>query len=171
MDLDREWKLSLLWRMKERAPRKEWGIEFDRCLEGAGKYRVHLGVFIEPYLECIFRGEKTIESRFGARRQAPFGRVEEGDFLLLKRSGGPVCGVCRLADVWSYQLDAHSLKEIRRLFGTEICPQSPNFWDVRKNAKFATLMALKGVYRFEAFNIEKRDRRGWVVVYEPEEGS
>jgi hypothetical protein len=36
---------------------------------------VHLAVFVELFLSSLLDGTKTIESRFGLRRSAPFGRV------------------------------------------------------------------------------------------------
>jgi hypothetical protein len=70
------------------------GRQLNQIVAGESSNRLHLAVFIEPYLSFIFEGTKTIESRFNMRKQAPFGQVSAGDVLLLKRSGGPVCGVC-----------------------------------------------------------------------------
>jgi ASC-1-like (ASCH) protein len=50
-------------------------------------------VFIEPYLQFILDGQKTVESRFSANRSAPYQQVGKGDVVLLKRTGGPVMGV------------------------------------------------------------------------------
>lgn len=40
---------------------------------------LHLAVFVEPYLGYILEGKKTVESRFGMRRSAPYGQVAAGD--------------------------------------------------------------------------------------------
>src|SRR5688572_10035738 len=57
---------------------------------GADRVRIHLAVFIEPYLEFVLDGTKTVESRFSINRCVPFERANEGDIVLLKRSGGSV---------------------------------------------------------------------------------
>src|SRR5271169_6453922 len=66
---------------------------------------IHLAVFIEPFLGYVLDGTKTVESRFSINRCAPFGKVSQGDVLLLKRAGGPVVGITRVLAVWSYHLD------------------------------------------------------------------
>jgi hypothetical protein len=62
-------------------------------LEEPIPYGIHLAVFIEPYLQFILDGQKTVESRFSANRSAPYQQVGKGDVVLLKRTGGPVMGV------------------------------------------------------------------------------
>ena len=124
---------------------------------------VHLAVLVEPYLGFILQGKKTIESRFSVKRQAPYMRVQNGDILVLKGSSGPVCGVCRVADVWYYQIDQNTWDDIER-YSTELCMDGSAFWKKRKSASFATLMQVEQVQSLEKFNIDKRDPRAWVVI-------
>lgn len=125
---------------------------------------VHLAIFVEPYLRLILEGVKTLESRFSKNRCPPYGRVHTGDYLLLKRSGGPVLGLCRVACVWSYQLDPERCREIRATFAEGLCAREESFWAAREGAAFATIMELTDVRPLDPFTCEKRDRRGWVVV-------
>jgi len=74
-----------------------WSKRIDGHLHSTDSARLHLAVFVEPYLQYVLDGKKTVESRFGIHRRPPFGHVSEGDILLLKRSGGPVTGVCLVA--------------------------------------------------------------------------
>ena len=53
---------------------------------------LHLAVLVQPYLDFILDGQKTIESRFSIRPIPPYRRVESGDIVLLKASGGPIVG-------------------------------------------------------------------------------
>lgn len=125
---------------------------------------VHLAVCVEPYLSAILSGKKTVESRFSVYRQAPFGRVAPGDVVILKRSGGPIVGVCQIACVWSYHLDPRTFREIRRDFAEALHAQDPNFWKERRNAAYATLMSFEWVSSTLPLFISKQDRRGWVVL-------
>lgn len=125
---------------------------------------VHLGVFVEPYLQFILDGTKRVESRFSIRPCAPYRRVAEGDILLLKEVGGPVVGICQVSSVWYYELAPESLSELRAEFAAALCVQDPEFWHDRADASYATLMHLEKVQPIEPFQIEKRDRRGWVVL-------
>jgi cytidylate kinase len=129
-----------------------------------GGPNVHLAVFVEPYLEYVLTGQKTIESRFSAVRFPPYGRVARGDLVLLKASGGPVVGICEVGAAWFYQLNANSWKTIRRDFSAAICAQDPDFWRRREHAEFATLMYVSRAKRLPPVAWPKKDRRGWVIL-------
>src|SRR5256885_16153419 len=62
--------------------------------------RVHLAIFVEPYLSYLLDGRKTVDSRFSVRRTAPYGQVRAGDIVLVKQSGGPAVGVCHVSSDW-----------------------------------------------------------------------
>jgi membrane-associated protease RseP (regulator of RpoE activity) len=125
---------------------------------------IHLAVFVAPFLGYVLDGSKTVESRFSVNRTPPYGKVCQGDVILLKQSGGPVVGLARVQTVWSYHLDEESLRFIRERFASALCAQDPGFWKGKVSAAFATLMAIHQVLAVEDIAWEKRDRRGWVVV-------
>jgi hypothetical protein len=119
---------------------------------------------VEPFLTFLLEGTKTVESRFSANRCAPYDRVEKGDVILLKKSGGPVVGLCMVTYRWFYRLDASSWQTIRNEFTQALCAQDPHFWQDRCRASYATLMRVRHVRTITPINFEKRDRRGWVVL-------
>lgn len=125
---------------------------------------VHLAILVEPYLEFILAGKKTVESRFASVKCAPFESVQAKDIILLKRSGGPILGICQVSNVWFYRLDSVSLSFIKKEFAEAICPQGDNFWEERKDKTYATLMRISEVCKIKPINYEKKDRRGWVVI-------
>lgn len=133
---------------------------FDEDDEGVG---IHIAVLVEPYLQFILDGTKTVESRFSRNGCAPFEQVASGDVVFLKRQSGPIVGACTMSDVWNYRLTPDTLADIRRRFGAAIKPQS-GFWEGRVDAAFATLMRVTNVHPLPEVNIPKRDRRGWVVL-------
>lgn len=141
---------------------------WESCLEllmnGERPYGLHLAVFVEPYLQYILEGKKTVESRFSQKRISPYGKVNEHDIILLKKSGGPIWGLCQISNIWYYHLHPKSWKEIRSEFSEMLCAQDPEFWTQRKAAEFATLMGLKNVIKIQPINFPKNDRRGWVVL-------
>jgi hypothetical protein len=124
---------------------------------------VHLGVFVEPFLDAILEGRKTIESRFGVHRAAPFERVSAGDFILLKKSGGPVVGIAIAGDASYFQLDPETLDDIRSRFAAQINAEDDKFWEERAGKRFATLIEIDTVSKIETLEIDKRDRRGWIT--------
>lgn len=130
---------------------------------------LHLAVLVEPYLQFILDGQKTIESRFSSRRCAPYERVSRGDVVLLKRVSGPIVGICQVADAWFYKLDPQSWRGIREEFARALCAQDPTFWETRQSASYATLMRVARVRPIEPIDCAKRDRRGWVVIQRPQD--
>ena len=160
------WWISILEQLRERLRDDvSWLRELD-AIEDQDMPRsaLHLAVFVEPYLQFVLDGKKTVESRFSSNRCAPFGVIRPGDLVLLKRSGGPVEGICQIADVWSYRLDPASSKEIRGGFGKQLCISDPEFWSARKNASYATLMRIQRTRKLPPIAVQKRDRRGWVLL-------
>lgn len=137
--------------------------------EALPTFTLHLGIFVEPYLQYILDGVKTVESRFATRRFAPYQQVASGDVLLLKQSSGPIIGLCEITHVWFYHLDSSSWHTIRTSFTQALCAQDPEFWTSRSRASFATLMRIQQVRVISPIAYQKRDRRGWVVLRPPTE--
>ena len=128
-------------------------------------FSIHLAILLEPYLKFILEGSKTVESRFSRHRIAPYGAVESGDVLLLKRSSAKaVSGLCIVRKVWSYQLNSDNLQHIKNGFAAALRADGSSFWEERKAARFATLMRIAEVYPLPPIGVHKRDRRGWVVL-------
>jgi hypothetical protein len=152
------WKINLLDRLSDRCN----GTPFAGACENIDS-GIHLAVFVEPYLEYLLQGKKTIESRFSINRQPPFGQVHVGDILVIKKAAGPVCGLCRVTNVWFYRLDPSTWSEITK-HAEALCMDSSPFWEKKAAASFATLMEVQDVQRIQAFEIDKTDPRSWVIV-------
>jgi len=134
------------------------------CLDGNRlTYGIHLAVLVEPYLSLILAGKKTIESRFSVNRHAPFEQVQRGDVIILKRSGGPVEGLCTVSDVWFYRLTAKTWVDIER-YASALCMDDSGFWKHKRGASYATLMRIDRILKLPDLEIEKVDPRGWVVL-------
>ena len=155
-----DWKRGLLDRLSALSRNTAFSTAFvdDDCPVG-----IHLAVFVEPYLSLLLQGKKTIESRFSVNKHAPFKQVQRGDVLILKRTAGPICGMCRIADAWFYKINSENWTEIER-YSTALCMDDSAFWDQKKAASFATLMQIEDVCLLEEFEIGKDDPRSWVVV-------
>lgn len=140
-----------------------------RPFETGSDVSLHLAVFVEPYLSYVLDGSKTVESRFSTRPIPPHGCVREGDVILLKPSGRPIVGWCRAGTVWSYELDPSSWEEIRDRFSPALRAQD-DFWETRQAAQYATLIRVEDVHEVVPTPIDKRDRRGWVVLADRRNG-
>ena len=125
---------------------------------------VHLAIFIEPYLQYIIEGKKTIESRFSVNCIAPFKKIFQGDLILLKKSGGFIVGFCLVKDVWFYHLNPSTWNKIRNNFESELCIKDPQFWESKQHTLYATLIKLGEFNAFSPIRFQKKDRRGWVIL-------
>ena len=81
-------------------------------------FSVHLAILLEPYLQYILDGTKTVESRFSKNRIAPYNMVEPGDVVLLKKvAAKSISGVCVVRRVWFYRLNPDTWsRDSRRIF-------------------------------------------------------
>jgi ASC-1-like (ASCH) protein len=140
-----------------------WFARLRQVIGGDDDVGVHLGVFVEPFLEAILDGRKTIESRFGLHRCTPFQRVQRGDTILLKRSGGPVVGLALAGDATYYTLDTEVLEHLRDRFATQLFAEDDEFWAARAEKRFASLIEIDDIVKIETMTVDKRDRRGWVT--------
>lgn len=159
--------LAILKRAAAHVPTgSPWHERLRTAARGNSGVGIHLGVFVEPFLAAILDGRKTIESRFGLNRSPPFDRVQPGDFILLKRSGGPVVGIAVAGEATSYHLDEEVLCGIRERFSSQLFAEDDEFWTARAEKRFATLIELDDAVEIETMTVDKRDRRGWVTYLE-----
>lgn len=133
-------------------------IEADEIAVG-----VHLAIFVEPYLTAVLEGKKTIESRFAVTRRPPYKCIDADDYILLKRSGGPVIGLALAKATHFYQLSPTVLAELRRNFSRQLFAQDDLFWLQRADKHYATLIELDEAAEIAPFLVDKRDRQGWVT--------
>lgn len=146
--------------------KKQWNYYIDTLLSQATNISIgiHLAIFIEPYLKLILEGKKTVESRFSSKKIAPFEKVSKNDVILLKRSGGPILGICRVSNVRYYKLTPSIFLDIKKNYSESLCIQKSEFWDEKRNAVYVTLINIDYPVEIQPLYINKRDRRGWVVL-------
>jgi hypothetical protein len=164
------WSSSLLSRVEKILQDQPQWANQSSSLGPVGKKEksIHLAVFVEPFLQFLLEGRKTVESRFSIHRRAPFGCVNSGDLVLIKESGGPVVAVAEVSKVWYYQLDESAWDVIRSRFSRQLCVEDPEFWKSKAFSCFATLMQFARIDKLEPVSCSKKDRRGWVVLGGPD---
>jgi hypothetical protein len=124
---------------------------------------LHLAVFAEPFLSLVLEGHKTTESRFSRTRCAPFDVVRNGDIILVKEVGGPVCGLAVASRALFFDLKYEPITRIREEYGSAIGGDD-EFWEQKRHASYATLIDLAEPVAIADFPCGKRDRRGWVAL-------
>jgi hypothetical protein len=127
----------------------------------------HLAVFSEPFLTLLLARTKTIESRFSLNRCAPYNKVLRGDLILLKRQAGPVVGLAVAGEPAYFELDQEAWSVVHEKFASRICAPV-EFWEKKRNARYATIIPIRDVLPIEPLRIAKSDRRGWVAFNRPQ---
>jgi hypothetical protein len=127
---------------------------------------IHLAVFGEPFLTLLLDGKKTVESRFSLNNISPFGKVNPGDFVFIKRSGGPICGYFIVRESHYFKTGNRGILEnIRKNFGKQICDNAvEDFWKHRQRSNYISLFEVAYAGRLSAVTIDKRDRTAWTVI-------
>ncbi len=140
-----------------------WEEDLTRLLKS--RVALHLAILHEPYLGLILEGKKTIETRLSVCRQAPYKQIAEDDVILLKKTSGPIVGLCRVSHAWFYELDQNTWRVIKDDYFKEILVKDQRFWERKKDASFASLIRVRDAHSLDSpVRISKRDRRAWVVL-------
>ncbi len=129
----------------------------------------HVAILKSGPLDKILSGEKTIESRWLVHKSAPFGKVNGGDVLYLKRTGGKVEARVTVHGVKQFEnLTLEVARTIIKRYGPSIKLNNTNFrqwWNPKK--KYCCLIFLKNVERLAPFDIDKTgfgNMAAWLVL-------
>ena len=121
---------------------------------------IHLSKAIEPILSSP-KGKKTAdESAVSPNCHALLKQVS-GDVIILKRSSGPVEGLCTVSDAWFYRLQPDTWPDIER-YARALCMDDSSFWKEKRAASYASLMRIERTVRVPDPVGGKLDPRGWV---------
>ena len=141
--------------------------------------KTHLAIFTQPFLDLIFSGEKTIESRFSKNKIAPFGKVKTGDKVIIKESGGLVYGefiageVTYLSEYFGFmnpkEINVVGEISLAKKYDKEICSNAvSDFWESRKSKKYATLIKITQLKKYKTprhcYEKNPKDRRSWIIL-------
>jgi hypothetical protein len=129
----------------------------------------HLVIVQPRYLDLIITGNKDIECRASRFRRTPYLRVRRGDLLWFKRTSG--CVTCTSRVVWVKELhitERQQLVKLRALWQDRIQAED-SFWRAASAKHYWTFLGLGRVRRCKPFSVQKRDRRGWVVLNSSEQ--
>jgi ASC-1-like (ASCH) protein len=129
---------------------------------------IHVAVLLKPYLDLVLSGRKTIECRLTQQAQAPFEQIEAGERIYFKQSAGPYRATA-VADAVLFERDLspRRVEEVRRDYN-ECILGDEQFWQLKRNSRFLTLVWLRDVQAVAVGpDIPPLQGRGWAVL--PEE--
>ncbi len=143
-----------------------WAGEPERQALLDGPSGLHLAICEEPYVSEILAGRKTIESRWGADRRAPYNHVASGDLVLMKRKGGPMAAALYIQKTGFICLDELGARErIRAQYGGAL-RLTEEFWSSAGRARYVSLLWIGAVWPLPALALPGQRRWGWKVLRE-----
>jgi hypothetical protein len=117
----------------------------------------------------LWRGEKTIESRWYQNKIAPWGKIKKEDTVYLKNSGELVTAQAKVSKVLQFTFEnITEVKDIVRKYGQKICllNSDPKTWD--KLPRYCILIFLeKAKYLKTPFQINKKgfgSAAAWICI-------
>ena len=132
----------------------------------------HLAILATGWIEPILHGSKTIESRFTKVRCAPYGKVNTGDLIYMKESGGPVKGQFTVAEVETFDnltddivdqiYDKHCERILVNTYDYDTPPLKWYF------SRYATLIHVTDVIGYgNPFPYKQKGRSAWLLLDAP----
>ena len=126
----------------------------------------HLAILRQPFLDLILDGKKTIESRFLKTQSAPYKTVQEGDLVVIKKSGGLVLGEFTVSKVERFlDLTPEKINKITEKYYKELSVEAnPNFWKNKLDTRYAVLIYVANPIRYKKpYPYKKNDMRSWLI--------
>jgi hypothetical protein len=126
---------------------------------------LHLAIFTPGFIQKIFTGQKTIDARFSKIQCMPFGSIEKGDLVLMKKSGGRIMGYFVAGKVQFYKdLTKNKLVSITEQYKDELA-LTQDFLRSRMNSKYVTLIKITKPTKFRLpVSVKKKNMSGWVCL-------
>lgn len=107
-------------------------------------------------IDKILSGEKTIESRWYKNKIAPWNKVNVGDIIYFKESGGMVRAKAIVTKVLQFaDLDITKIGKLVNKYGKEINIQNWDYETWGQGKKYCILMWLKDAKAVEPFKVDK----------------
>jgi len=126
----------------------------------------HIAILRQPFFDMVISGEKTIESRWGMHKNAPYGKIKVGDEIWLKETGKDVTATAKAKRVEFFELTPEKVEQIRIEYGKQIGTDKFEDWQSTLEKKYCTLVWLEDVKRVKPFKVPRSNGAGWIVLAE-----
>lgn len=128
------------------------------------------------FIEKIFNGQKTIESRWYATKYKPWDMIKTGEIVYFKNSGEPVSLKAEVKKVMQFSdVNPQKAKEIFNKYGKDIGIEKENtakFFKKFRGKHYCVLIFLKNPQKIKPFNINKKGfgaMASWITVKDIED--
>jgi len=109
----------------------------------------HLMIVHPRYIAPLLSGTKSLESRLGQDRRAPFGKVSPGDIVYIKPTGKRVIAKAIVRRVDEYEdLTPEDIDNLRQTYDDRIMG-GDHYWQTKSDANYATLIGFEKITRID----------------------
>lgn len=136
----------------------------------------HLMIVHPRYIAPLLSGTKSLESRLGQDRRAPFGKVSPGDIVYIKPTGQRVVAKAIVHRVDEFEdLNPDDIVNLREVYNDRIMG-GDQYWESKSNSKYATLIGFKKVSMLRddstvPAELLVANRNAWRIAGNPDESS
>ncbi|MGJ8635438.1 MAG: hypothetical protein ACSHX5_01145 [Phycisphaerales bacterium] len=134
----------------------------------------HLMIVHPRYIAPLLSGTKSLESRLGQDRRAPFGKVSPGDIVYIKPTGQRVVAKAIVHRVDEFEdLNPDDIINLREIYDDRIMG-GDQYWESKSNSRYATLIGFKKVTMLRDDSTVPAEllvpnRNAWRIAGNPEE--
>lgn len=130
-----------------------------------GDYKnLHLAIMIEPYLSLLLNGNKTIESRFSRNKIIPYQKIDKGDIIILKKSGGQIVGLFEADGIDFFNFsNGCKLEYVKEKYNDRLLIKN-DFWEEKKDSMYATLIGVNHLVKLKPINLNMANRKSWIIL-------
>jgi len=106
---------------------------------------IHVAILLPRYIRLILDGRKTVESRLTRSAKVPFRRIEPGEHIYFKASGGPYMATA-LADKVRFidNLTPDKVAQLKTRYNDRVRGDDA-YWHSKRDSRYATFILLKKV--------------------------
>lgn len=131
----------------------------------------HVAIMSKQFGDLIFKilnKEKTVESRWSKNKISPYNKINFGDTVYFKNSGGPVIAKAVVSKVLQFDnLNQEKFEYIVKNFGKQICLQNTKYDAWYRSKNYVTLIFLTNPQTVKPFKIDKSgfgSACAWIAV-------
>lgn len=82
---------------------------------------------------------------------------------MVKKSGGNVMAYFTIKKALFFNLNETSIEKIKAKYSKELCIDE-NFWIIKSNSNYATLLIIDEIIKLNPFHIDKKGMQTWIKL-------
>jgi dephospho-CoA kinase len=128
----------------------------------------HIAKLYPNYIDAIFSGRKTMDSRFSENRIVPYGRIGKGEIVYMKETSGPIRGRAAVGEVYEFSnITPNLLAQLKSTYDKFLLA-GDEYWRIKTSARYGVIVKFENVHQLPPFSIHVNNRSGWLCYPNPQ---